>query len=79
MLRFFGKNTLGRCIRQICFIGDQNAGRGERSAEAFRRGERHGDGFAGFGGHSANQEAPEVILRGSWRLHALILTNYTNS
>jgi len=29
---------------------------------AWRRSERYGDGFAGFGGHSANQEAPKVIM-----------------
>ena len=48
------------------FIGDQNTGSGDRMAEAWRHEERHGDGFAGLGGHSKYQEAPEVILRGSW-------------
>ena len=28
--------------------GYQNAGRGDRMAEAWRRSERHGDGFAGL-------------------------------
>ena len=46
------------------FIGDQNTGSGDRMAEAWRHEERHGDGFAGLGGQY--QEAPEVILRGSW-------------
>ena len=35
-------------------------------AEAWRHEERRGDGFAGLEGHSKYQEAPEVILRGSW-------------
>ena len=30
--------------------------------------QRLGDGFWGFGGHSAYQEVPEVISRGAWRL-----------
>ena len=32
--------------------------------EAWRRSERRGDGFSGLGGHSAYQEAPEVITLG---------------
>ena len=34
----------------------------------WRRSERHKDGFTGFGGDSAYQEALEVTLWGSWRL-----------
>ena len=44
-------------------------------AEAWRRRETHGDGFAGPGGDSAYQEAPEVILRGSQRFYTPCL-NY---
>ena len=35
-------------------------------AEARRRSERHGDGFAGPGGHYANLETWRSFLRGSW-------------
>ena len=37
--------------------GDQNAGCGDKMAEARKRSERHGDVFSGPGGHSANLEA----------------------
>ena len=37
-------------------------------AEAWRRRERQGGGFLGFGAHSLYQEAPEVIQWGSWLL-----------
>ena len=50
------------------FIGDQNAGLGDRTAEDRRGSERHGDGFAGLGGHSANLEARRLFLRSSCRL-----------
>ena len=48
--------------------GDQNAGRGDKIAEAWRRIERHQDGFTGPGGNTANLEAARSFLRGSWRL-----------
>ena len=57
MLRFFEKKVFGGCNSQMFLIGDQNAGRGDRMAENQRRSERHGDGFAGPGDHSANLEA----------------------
>ena len=57
MLRFFEKKVFSGCKSQIFFIGDQNAGRGDRIVEACRRSERHGEGFVGPGGHSANLEA----------------------
>ena len=41
--------------RSKCWTWRQNC----RSLETR---ERYGDGFKGLGGHSANQEAPEVIL-----------------
>ena len=41
MLRFFEKMVFSGCKSQIFFIGDQNAGRGDRMAEAWRRSERH--------------------------------------
>ena len=44
-------------------------------AEAWGRSKRRGDGFAGLEGHSAYQEALEVISRGSWQprcLHPLL-------
>ena len=53
---------------QIFFIGDQNAGRGDRMAEARRRRKRLEDCFAGPGGLSANLEARRSFLRGSCRL-----------
>ena len=56
------------CKSQIFFIGDQNAGRGDRMTEARRCSERQGDCFAGPGGHSANLEARRSFLRGSWHL-----------
>ena len=37
-------------------------------AEAWRRRDRQGGGFLGFGAHSLYQEAPEVIQWGSWLL-----------
>jgi len=46
-------------------LGDQNAEHRDRMVEAWRRNKRCGDGFVGLTGHSANQEAPEVISRGS--------------
>ena len=57
MLRFFEKKVFGGCKSQLFFIGDQNAGRGDRMAEARRRSERHRESFAGSSGHSANLEA----------------------
>ena len=45
MLRFFKKKVIGVC--QTFFIGDQNGGRGDRMAEAWRSSERHEDSFAG--------------------------------
>ena len=47
---------------------DQNVGRGDRMADAQRRIERHGDSFAGPGGHSANLKARMSFFRGSWCL-----------
>ena len=35
---------------------DQNAGRGDKIAEARRRSEKHGDDFAALGDHSTNLE-----------------------
>ena len=55
-------------VKAIFVIGDTNAGRGVRVAEARRRSVRHGDDFDYLGGHSENLESPEVTLRGSWRL-----------
>jgi len=49
------KKVFGGCKSQKCFIGDQNAGRGDRMVEAQRCSERHG--LAGPEGHSANLEA----------------------
>lgn len=67
MLRLFEKKYFFG--RKIPFVGaDQNAGRGDRMAEAWRRRERQGEGFLGFGAHSSYQEAPEVIQWGSWLL-----------
>jgi len=57
MLTCFKKKVFGGCKSQIFFIGDQNAGRGDRMAEAWRRSKRHGDRFKGPGGHSGNLEA----------------------
>ena len=37
-------------------------------AEAWRRGDRHGDKYTGPRGHSANLEAGRSFLWGSWRL-----------
>ena len=50
------------------FFEDQNAGCGDKMEEARRPSDRHGDGFVGPGGHSANLEARRSFLRGSWRL-----------
>ena len=41
-------------------------GNGDRMVKAWRGREMRGDGFAGLGGHSAYQESPELISRGSW-------------
>ena len=41
-------------------------GRGERMMEARRLNERHGDGFSGPGGHSANLKAWSSFLQDSW-------------
>ena len=48
--------------------GDQNAGCGDKMAEARKRSERHRDVFSGPGGHSANLEALRSFLQSSWRL-----------
>ena len=40
----------------------------QRHHEAWRRSERHKDGFAGHGDHSSNLEAWRQFLRASWRL-----------
>ena len=45
----------------MSFIGEQNFGREDIIAEDSRRSERHRHGFNGLGGHSANQEDPEVF------------------
>jgi len=50
MLGFLEKKVFGGCKSQILFIGDQNAGLGDRMAEARRHSKRHGGGFAGPGG-----------------------------
>ena len=47
MLRFFEKKVFGVCKSQIFFVGDQNGGRGDRMAEAWKSSERHKDSFAG--------------------------------
>ena len=65
MLRFFEKKAFVGCKNQVSVIGDKNAGLGVRVAEAGRRSIRHEDDFDCLGGHSANQEALEVSLRGS--------------
>ena len=44
--------------------GDQNAGPGDRMAELWRHRKRHGAGFAGLGGHSVYQEAPQARVAG---------------
>ena len=75
MLRFFEKMVFSGCKSQIFFIGDQNAGRGDRMTEARRCSERQGDCFAGPGGNSANLEARRSFLRGSWRLSTPSLTH----
>ena len=66
MLRLF---EIFFCARksQISIIGDQNARHGDRMSEAWRGREKRGDGFAGLKEHSAYHEAPQLILRGSWR------------
>ena len=46
----------------------QNAGRGDKIAEARRRTKKHGDDFAALGDHSANLEARRSFFRGSRRL-----------
>ena len=53
------KKIFGGCKSQIFFIGDQNAGPGDRMLLTQRHSERHGDGFAGPGGHSAN---PTILI-----------------
>ena len=45
MLKFKKK---GLCESQICFIEEQNAGRGDRIAEARKRSERRKDGLRGL-------------------------------
>ena len=37
------------------FVGDQNAGHGDRIAEAWRGRQEAQNGFAGLGGHSLNK------------------------
>ena len=41
---------------------------GAQVLEAWKRSVRHGDDFYWLGGHSVNQEAPEVSSQGSWLL-----------
>jgi len=41
---------------------------GDKILEARRCSEKHGEDFAGPGGHSENLEAQMSFLRGSWRL-----------
>ena len=68
MLRLFKKKILFLQMKiQISSVEDQKAGHGDRLAEARRGSKRHRDGFAGLGGHSAYQEAQEVISRDSRR------------
>ena len=62
------KKGLWLIYKPIIFIVDQNAGLGDGISEAWRRSEKHWDDFKGLGDRSANQEASEVISRGSWRL-----------
>ena len=59
---------------QIFVIRDNYAGRGVRVAESWIRSVRHGDDFDWLGGHSANQEALEVNLRGSYGCNPFSLT-----
>ena len=58
------KTGFDGCKSQIFFIGDQNSECGDKIVEAWRFRERRRDGLAGLGGHSAYQEAPEVIFYG---------------
>ena len=51
MLRFFEKKTYGGFKSQICFIGDQNAVRGDRITEARRRSEMQEMVLRGFVGN----------------------------
>ena len=60
MLRFFEKNAFGGCKSQIFVIRNQIAGREHKHSM------RLGDETRSWlGGHSANQEATKVSLRGS--------------
>ena len=68
MLRYFEKKVFGGCKRQIFFIGDPNAGRGDKMVGGLVTSQRQGDSFAGPGGYSANLEVRRSFLRGSWRL-----------
>ena len=70
---FSKKKAFGWCKSQIFFVEDQNAGRGDRMAEARRRSKRHGDGFSGPGVHFANLEARRSFLQGAWLLCAASL------
>ena len=65
MLRLFEKKIFLWMSRKISFIRDQNAGHGDRMAEAWIDSERPRDSFVGLGGHYAYQETLEFISRGS--------------
>ena len=67
LVRIYEKKVFCGYKSQIYFIWGQNGRHGERDGGGLKRSEWRGDGFAGLWGHSAYQEAPEVISWGSWR------------
>ena len=81
MLRFFEQKSFCGCKSQIFVFGYWIAGRGDRAGYPVRCRMRLGDAFhwlgVQLGGHSANQEAPEVSLWGSWMLCTPSLASFT--
>ena len=68
MLKFFEKKAFNGCKSQIFVIGYRIDGRELGNGQPVKRSMRLGDDFDWLGDHSANQEALEVSLRGSWML-----------